>query len=813
MGERIITYDEVDLACRHCGLPAERPLYQKQDKLSEEPFCCYGCMSVFNLLNSKGLQEFYSLRAEMGLFGPKAPAAPIEGRFDFLDEENFRDDHVFKYNNGDLAMRFYLEGINCIACLWLIERVPDFVESIKSAHLDLSTSVLTLSISSNGKFSEGTRLIAAMGFKPSPLKLDEGHQELEKKEDRRDLIKIGIAAAASMNIMLYSIALYAGAPQSYGAIFSAIIVVFAVPVIFYSATPFYTHAWASLRQRKLSLDVPIAFALLYGTMRGFIEIYTGGVEYYFDTLTILVFLLLLSRFVVKKWGRRGLALDSLGPLISSGPVEVKAGEHWVECHPDYLKVGDQIRVRPGQVLPADGKLISDSVYFQTAMHTGESIPREVVAGEDVFAGYQNGGVTASYSLTAVKEKTRLGLLLEEVRRGAKTHSLYSTLADRVVTKLVPAVFLLAGLIILYFSWTGNILEGERRALSLIIITCPCALALATPLALGRSLNLSRYLGIIMKDESLLERLKDIDKIVLDKTGTLTKGEFELLEENFTAIPRDLGRKIILALEKNSEHPLAEAFRSSWGDDHDSLELDDVTEVLGRGVSGVYQGVRYFIGKSHHGGDRAGEVTLGLYKDGEAVAHFKMGDELRPDAVGILNRWKRLGLELWILSGDRQENVNVVGEELGLDQGKIKGNLLPTDKAEIVERLKNSLMVGDGANDSLVLRKATIGVAVKGSMELALKSSDIFLTRPGLKAVDELLILSWATVSLIKRNLKFSLAYNVAGVTLATMGLINPLTAAIIMPLSSLSVVCSTVWGNRALRSLSAQNKGIHVWKS
>jgi heavy metal translocating P-type ATPase len=804
--------DPLVSTCAHCGLAAPKPLFSNSDVDKTKPFCCYGCMSVFTLLKSKGLDEFYTLKEQGEFFAPQEPAKPIEGQYLYLDEAEFLKDHASEYSDELVQMRFYLEGINCVACLWLVEKVPDFVAGMVSAKLDLSSSVVTLTRRPSGKFSEAVKLIAAMGFRPTPLKNDQDHLDLAAQEDRKDMIRIGIAAAASMNIMLYTISLYAGAPDSYSQLFGLIIFIFALPVIFYSAIPFYKSAWAAARMKKISLDTPIAFALIYGTIRGVIEISQGKTEYYFDTLTVLVFLLSLSRFVVKKWGRRGLATDALSPLLGQDPIRVlEDNGQWVEKHPDYLKKGDLIAVQSGQMVPADGQLESEQGHFQTALLTGESIPHPKALGDSVLAGYLNSGQEIRMRVSASGKESVLGRMLVELQAKAKDRSHYSNMADRVAQRLVPIIFGLSLLIIVgFWLFTGDLLEGERRALSLIIITCPCALGLATPLALARSLNLAHRRGIVMKDETLLERIHLPREIILDKTGTLTLGEFRLIDEVLYKYDSERIYALVLALERYSDHPLARAFKEAWrGEQHNNQlnnEVENRLELIGRGVQARIQGKEYFLGASTQSKNHeAGITTLDLIEDGELIARFTLGDQLRAEAPEIIRKWQKRGLKLWILSGDKRQHVKALGEKLGLAHENLKGELLPEEKAQIVEGLPNSLMIGDGANDAPALKRASIGIAVKGSMELALKSSDLYLTRTGLRAIDELFDLSRATVQLIRRNLHFSLSYNIASTILAVMGLVNPLVAAIIMPLSSLTVVASTVWGNSSLRALGRRN--------
>jgi len=785
-----------NLSCAHCEQETSAPVFAAADGKSETPFCCVGCMTVYSLLHSKGLSSFYQLKKETPAFAVATAVEVSTETYSYMDQEEFLEDFT---DNGDhsLSMSFYLEGIHCVACLWLIEKLSEIDPNIKFSHLNLATSVATVTLEKNGRLSQVAQTLSLLGFKPHPLKKGLGHEEHQKREDRKDLSRIGVAAAAAMNIMLYSISVYAGAPESVSHIFGVIILIFALPVMLYSAFPFYHSAWSALKQRKISLDLPISIALIYGTMRGFYESISGGEEYYFDTLTVLVFLLLLSRFAVKKWGQRGLAVNALSSFLGQSAVSVKKGESWHEIYPDYLAVGDVVKMKTNQMLPTDGILINDQVFLQTALMSGEARPKSFQIGEQVLAGFQNTQHEFLYRVTAVKEQSQLGKIFQQLNQSQKSDSFYSHLADRVASRLVAIVLFLSVALIVYFAFQGNFTEGERRAFSLIIITCPCALGLATPLALVRSLGLAHRLGIVLKSEQLLEKISQIKVLLLDKTGTLTKGKFGLLSKNTNEYD-----DITVALEKNSQHPIAQALVKVLPES--SLEMENVTETLGHGVEGEIGKDHYFIGSSKSQAEELAGISISLYKNGDEVATYVLGDEIQEETYRVIEELQAHGYETWILSGDKRENVERLGQKLKIPMRQLRAELLPIDKAIIVKELNPAMMIGDGANDSLALRQASIGAAVKGSMALSLKSCDLYLTKPGLQSLWDLLQLSKGTLTIIKRNLRFSLAYNILGTSLAVTGMIDPLGAAILMPLSSLTVVASTLWGDAGLRKLNAK---------
>lgn len=781
--------------CVHCQLPAQGPLYLNDDKEQNRPFCCYGCMSVYQVLQGQGLGHFYDLKQQTGNFRQAAPAQVLDERFEYMDREDFQNDYVQVSYEDQRSLNFYLDGIHCIACLWLVEKLPHYCDGVIKAQLNMEDSIVKIWPTSDARISLIAQKLNSFGLTPHPLKIDESADQLKKQEERRELLRIGVAGSAAMNIMLYSISLYAGAPERYTEIFGVIIAFFALPAITYSAWPFYKAAWHALKNKKLSLDLPISLALIYGSGRGFSEVMQGGREFYFDTLAVLVFLLLISRYIVKKWGRQGLSLNSLSSFLGLRSVLLKNNETqlWDEAHPDYLKLGDIIKIQSSQTLPVDGILLDREAQLQTSMMTGEPAPQEKTQGDELFAGFQNSGPPLTYKVTAKREQSLLAQLLQEVEMQSQSKTFYSTLADKISSRLVLTVLSLALGVFAYFAFQGAMGEGERRALSLIIITCPCALGLSTPLALARTLQKAQKKGLILKDENLFERITQTKNIVLDKTGTLTDGKFSLIGKKSFGASQSFCDQVVKGLEKNSSHPLGKALYNSLP--KEELELKNIKETLGKGVSAQYDGQFYEIKNSKLNGPHdLVTKALGLYRDSELIAEYTLGDKLRPESSALISKWQDKGKKFWVVSGDSQTGVQNLTQKLPLNPDQIYWGKLPRDKAKIIESIAPVMMVGDGANDSLALKKSDVAVAVRGSMPLALKTCGVYFIKEGLTPLNELLELSESAVKLIKRNLKTSLAYNIIGSALAISGYINPLMAAVLMPISSLSVLGATLMG-------------------
>ena len=301
--------------CIHCDQDVVTAFYN-QDSTDEGPFCCRGCLTVYNVIHSKGLAEYYEIKKNVSFFKKRAPVEIRSAQYSFLDDEDFLKEYSYFSNNNQQTMEFYLEGIHCLACLWIIEKLPEFINGVHSTKLNMSRSVVSVILKDDGKFSRVAHELENLGYRPHPLKMNQDSQDFKTKEERAALLRIGIAGAASGNIMIYAISLYAGAGPLYAGYFNLLTVLFAIPVLTYSAFPFYRNSWVALKNKSLSIDVPISLALIMGAVMGIYNMFTGINENYFDSLSALVFLLLLSRCFLKAIQEMGLGITDLHFFLS-----------------------------------------------------------------------------------------------------------------------------------------------------------------------------------------------------------------------------------------------------------------------------------------------------------------------------------------------------------------------------------------------------------------------------------------------------------------------------------------------------------------
>lgn len=778
-------------ACTHCQEITEFVVFDKlEDPKGSIPFCCQGCLTVYQIIHQKGFGEYYQIKESAGTMRRRAPVNYSSEDYLYLDESHFINEYTELTSQGERRVEFYLEGIHCLACLWLIEKLPELHNEVITSKLDIERSVVEIEFLSGGKLSDIARLLKSLGYLPHAIKTNEDQKRLKINEERKELLRIGIAAAGASNIMIYAVSLYAGAENLYAQVFNTLTILFALPVLTFSAWGFYQSAWNALKNKMISIDVPISMALLMGLGMGIYNGFIGVNENYFDSLTALVFLLLLSRYFLKKIQERALRvqdLDFFHHQVSVFKALNKDFTEFQEVHSKYLQIDDIIKLQAGQYIPADGVIIDGQSYTNNSLLSGESAPIKVMKGDLVFSGTQNLSHSILVKVKSTGAETKLGEILKTLSNGWTQKSQILVLTHKISQYFISTVLVLSLCLFFYKLQTTDMKSALEMALTLLIVTCPCALALAIPLTFSRSLSLAAMNGIFIKSDAVLEKLTTIKEIFIDKTGTLTLGKMKITNfkvESETKFPL---MDIIYTLEKKSQHPLALSLCDyALTQNAQEIEHTDWLEITGAGVRGIIRGNKYEI-KNYQ-----------VFENKKCVAQFSVSDPLRSDSAEIIKKLQSTH-KVHLLSGDRADIVNKTVQKLNIQS--FKSHCSPEDKSQIILAHPHSLMVGDGANDSIALAQAKVGVAVQGSMALSLKASDVYLVTPGLSQILNLFTLSHESMKVIKRNITLSLIYNSMSVIAVFSGLITPLIAAIIMPLSSLTVLASTLWSTKKLRSI------------
>lgn len=778
--------------CLHCDESAVNPIFQKEDERHERPFCCEGCLTVYQVIHLKGLDSYYAIKKDSALIKRRAPVEKKSSNFTYLNDPDFLKEFSWSVEDKNI-MEFYLEGIHCLACLWLIEKLPEFVPGIYSSKLDLDRSVVTVTLNNGARFSEAASELSNLGYNPHPLKKNQSTNDLKKSEDRKWLMRIGLSGAAAGNIMLYAVSLYGGASGEYDYLFNAISVVFAIPVFTFCAVPFYQNAWHALKNKTLSIDIPISLSLIVGAFMGLYNLFTGVPDNYFDSLSALVFLLLLSRYFLHRIQERGLSASDLHYFYQSESILVKDesfADGFREVHPRYIKNGDVLKIRPGEILPADGTVLEGTSHINSSLLTGESFPVKVSEGNRVFSGTQNLDNELLVWVEKTASDSRLGSILKNVENGWSHRSKIIQLTNVISKYFTLTVILLTCVLFIYLFQKHDLKAALEGAITLMIVTCPCALALAVPLTFSRSLSRAAEKGIIIKSDEVIERLSQVQSVFIDKTGTITFGRLKVIKLEMVkpgSIPLN---DIIYNLEKRSVHPVAIALLDhvKTGNNQD-YQVENYKEILGAGVSGVIDGHLYEINRD------------GIFEENKLIARFTVNDVIREDSKQSLKDMMNFGVQVKLLTGDKRDVALKIARQAQIDSSFVLSDLSPEDKSQLIRSSKNSLMIGDGANDAIALSEASVGVAVLGAMDISLRAADVYLSTPGLSPVVKLMTLSRETMRVIRRNLVLSLLYNSISVVCAFTGVITPLVAAIIMPLSSLTVLISTLVGTKQLRSL------------
>jgi len=706
--------------------------------------------------------------------------------FSYLDSTDLRGRYAGGTSNNRIS--FYVDGIKCGACVRTIEALPHKTPGLLSLTVDLANKTAHAEIDPRGTdLKSVAQAIADAGFNPLPLTKEMTADDLQTRSERRELIRLAVAAACAGNIMSFAFANYFGAGAEFATLFSWISFVLYLPVVTYVAWPFYHGAYFALRNRRLSIDLPMAVASFAGFLFSTAELLRGRDDVYFDSLAGFLFLILLSRWAQRRMQKTFLQsrdiMDTL-QLLRARKVQATS---WTWMPEDQLRENDMVLIYSGETVPADCELSDPSAAFSLAFLSGEAIPKTFTKGGLVPAGAKLLSSEAKLAVKRPLRETAFGKLLAETREISLKDNQSIQVSDRLAQWLLLTVMSVAlGFLILY--WPTSPEEAVRRALALIIIACPCAMAFGTPLAIASAIRKAQQLGILVRDGRILEAAGQVKTIFLDKTGTVTDADLSLVEpvQSISGIEQ----MIVLALERKSLHPIAFAFRKAFKTPKVELAVQAFREIPGKGVEGMVGGSYYQLLRAK---EHAGEMACMLTRNGREFRTYHFQSRPKPDAFAAISELRNSGVKVILLSGDSQSSAEKLGWDLGFNLAhEVKGGFSPEDKARIVGGTPHAMMVGDGINDALALKAASVGVAVSGGVEAAFRSAQVILTDSGLKGLSNLMSLSRMARQSIRINLAVSLIYNVCAGTLALAGAINPYVAAVLMPVSS-GLILATTW--------------------
>ncbi len=795
--------------CFHCGLSiASDADYHSQLEGKERDFCCFACLSVCEAIYEAGLQGYYQRTPEGTLLAPP-PTPPMDIEMYDLDEVQ----QDFVSCKGEISdAHLLVEGIHCAACVWLIERSMMRMSGVQSANVNLAGKRLHLRWD-NGKVKLSTliRQLSKIGYAAVPYDAEAAEGSM-KKANRAMLFRLFFAGFGMMNLALISIALYSGAGDGqFRNFFHWMGWALATPTLLYSGYPFYKGAWSGLRNARMTMDLPIAIGLsvtyaysLYVTLVG-----ANAGEVYFDTVTNLIFVILIGRYLEGMF--RHQALSATNRLMDMQPrvaMVLRDGEEKMTSVRAVL-VGDRVLVKPGSKIPMDGLVCEGNSSVDESMLSGESMPVRKRSGDRVAAGTLNGSGALVVEVQAASQDSLLSKIIRLVEEAQTSKAPIQRLSDSIVPWFVLATLVCAS--ITFFIWSENFEFALMAATSVLIITCPCALGMATPMSIAVASGLGAKHGILVKNGLVLETLSKVTHFVFDKTGTLTEGKMNL-EQVIVATGQNEDDLLALAagVERYSEHSVAHAVVRKA----DERQLAYRSKVVhgfhasaGAGVEAEAEGQRVLLGTAEwllRNGvtPQAGlmqslaelegqaKTCVHLAVDGQHVAMLVLADTLRADAQGLVNTLRAAGIRMTLLSGDRKPVADAIARQLG--GMEVIAEVLPQDKDRVIQQLQQRgervAMVGDGVNDAPALIRADVGIALGSGTDVSVESADIVLMQNELDKVRLATQLSRRTLLTIKQNIGLSFVYNSIMVPLAMMGHVTPLVAAITMPISSLLVI-------------------------
>jgi len=803
----------VDDNCFHCGLPLD-PNFEDREQIlgRERAFCCHGCLAVAKSIVAAGLDEYYEHRREKAITADAVPE--IVRRLGFYDHPEVQKSFVRdKADTREASL--LLENIRCAACLWLNERVLRGLDGVIDVDLDYASHHARVRWDPTRiKLSEILESILNIGYVAHPYDATK-REELNAVQQKRSTERLIFAGIIGMMVMNFAIAGYVmGYGDETGELGLWIIIgrwtsLFATTALLaYPGQEFFIGAWHDLRNRRLGMDVPIVIGLSVAYLGSIHTTWTQTGEVYYDSIAMFVFLVLLARRIELRGRVRAAdALDRVGKIMPCLANRIEGGGER-EVLVTELVPGDHVRVRPGEIVPTDGHLLEGNSSFDESLLTGEAMPVTRAPGELVVGGSCNVDQAVVIEIEKDSADSTVAEIQRLLARGMRDAPRYAILAQHAATWFVGAVLLIAA--VTAGVWLAiDPASALPNTVAVLIVTCPCALALATPVAAAIAVGRSADNGLLTVRSDAIELLAQCDTFAFDKTGTLTTGELQLERiETFGGIDEVKARSIAAELETHSEHPIGRALRSS--DRDNGVNVQSLQNHMGEGVAGRIDDSRWRIGKPEFvlseqtrkdqekriSAMRAtGHVAIALGDDHGHGALFALSDRIRPGAAALIQTLRNHGVSrIALLSGDNQGSVDNFSAGLGLDEAL--GDLKPADKLQWIRecqaRGERVAMVGDGINDAPTLALADVSVSFAHATDLAQLNSGLLVLGTELGVIGEIRGLAEKTRRIIHQNLVWAASYNFLAVPAAAMGLIAPWGAAIGMSLSSLLVVANAL---------------------
>lgn len=750
-------------ACGWCGAEVESANAGTADAV----FCCPGCETASTLVHGAGLDAYFARRDTM----PPRPEG--QGRRDWAQIPRSETP------DGQVEATFHVDGLRCAACTWLSERVMLDLPGVTEAQVSYGTGAARLRFDPNvASLDEALRRVSLLGYRPRAV-------DAAPTDDRELLNRLGVASFAAGNVMMLAVAVYlgwfSGMHEAYQGLFRWFSLLLATPVTFYSAAPFFQGAIQGLRHRVLHMDLPIALAVAGVYAHGLYATVVGG-EGWLDSLTMLVALLLVGK-VLEQRGRRRAAEAAQALAVQAPSSARRITPMGLEVVPaSALRIGDRFELGAGEEIAADGRVVEGHGRVQMGLLTGESEAVAVGPGRSVVAGAVLAEGHLRVEVVAPAAESMLARMAE-LLRDAASRPPEPTAADRLAPWFVGLTLVASAVSFAVWSTLTGPAHALEVTVAVLVVACPCALALAAPLAAHAGLGAAARRGLLLRGGDAVRRTAEVDLVALDKTGTLTFGQPRVV----TAEDRVL--RIAAGIERASVHPIARAIVDEAGARGIPLPLGErILETPGQGIEGVVDGRLWRV---QSGGAGVVEVRE---EGGALLGRIHLRDRLREEAVAAVASLRRLGVSVVLLTGDHEQVAREIGQQVGIDE--VLAARSPEEKAAWIAARRAEgrrvLFVGDGVNDGPALAEADVGIAMGHGAASSVMVADGILVHERIDALRAGLLAARAAARVGRISVWRSVIYNVATVTLAMFGLVNPLVAAVLMPLSSGLVVAGAM---------------------
>jgi Cu2+-exporting ATPase len=790
--------------CYHCGLPVPAGTqWQVTIEGAPRAMCCPGCEAVAQAIVDNGLTDYYRTRQRL----PDGVADQVPDALKLYDTPELSAQFIAA--DGGAEATLSVEGIRCAACVWLIEKRLSQVPGLTAANLNVATEKLQVTWDTQRcKASDILQAVREVGYTAYPFDPIQ-HGELLRKNARQLFKQLFVAGLSMMQVMMYAVPVYLAGADSIEPDMEKLMrwasLILTLPAVLYSAEPFFKGAWTDLKQRTLGMDVPVALGIGAAFIGSLYATLVNRGDVYFDSVTMFIFLLLGSRYVELVARRRAAAsLETMQHALPDSAWlfdDFPASRHATLVAAATLRAGDVILAKPGESVPADSVVIDGETSVDLSLLTGESLPQHKQVGQAIAGGAVNVSAPVVLRVERVAKDSTLSALIRLIERAGQGKPAISQWADHVAAWFVSILLLLAAAVWAFWFW-HDASRAWPIAIAVLVVSCPCALSLATPSALGAATDRLLRQRVLVIQPHVLETLDRASHVIFDKTGTLTEGRPVLRKVAMLGrLSEDEALQIAAALEAGSAHPIAQAFAAVAPA---TLIAQQGQFVPGQGIEALIESQRYRIGSARFvaslSGDRPATVSapgvteVYLGTEHAWIARFDLADGLKPDAQATVDGFKARGCKVILLSGDAPDIARQVGTTLQMDDAH--GGMLPQQKMAFVQELQRKgavvVMVGDGINDAAVLRAADVSFAMGSGAALAQSHADGVLLSASLSSLTDTANAARACMRVIRQNLWWASVYNLVAIPAAAFGLLSPWMSGVGMSASSALVVLNAL---------------------